>query len=132
MTDTYNLADLQADIGISNDQAVFTDAEIARLWERAGEVHNITVYYAFRQLLSSAVKFVDYTSGLTSEKASQRYHQIKDSLGFWRGETVEEESQVEVMGLTQVPRRKKDKPWRDRNNKRYMLNVYYTGYDEEY
>jgi len=121
MSDIYNLSDLQADIGITNDQSVFTDAAIERLWVRSGEFHNLTVYYAFRQLLSSANTFIDYTSGLTSEKRSQVRAHIKDIMNFWLGESVEVESQVEVMGMQEVPMKKKDKPWRNRNHARDTL-----------
>lgn len=70
------LADLQADIGITNDQAVFTDAELHRLFTRADEDYNTTVAYALRQLWRSAAKFASYTQNASREEKNQIFKNL--------------------------------------------------------
>jgi hypothetical protein len=62
------LADLQADIGITDDESVFTDTELDRLFTRADEDYPTTVAYALRQLWRSAAKFANYTQNASSEE----------------------------------------------------------------
>lgn len=110
--DTTLLGDLQGDIGISSDQSVFTDSELERLYARAESDQDLTVYYAFRQLLANANKFYDYSAGMTSEKRSQIRSNLKDSVEMWDKEARNSDNQVESLGLTEIPYKKKDKPWR--------------------
>lgn len=80
------LADLQGDLGISTDQAVFTDAELNRLYARAESSYEMAVASGFRQLMADAAKFNDYTAGQSSEKKSQVYDHLKDMYKTWAAE----------------------------------------------
>jgi hypothetical protein len=108
------LADMQGDIGIGDDEAVFTDAELNRLYARAGESYALAVFYGYRQLLAQANKFYSYTSGLTSEKKKEIRDNIKDSMEFWKEEAQEEAqaatSQVKMVGMRRVPPSLRDEP----------------------
>ncbi len=53
------LADLQSDLGISDDEAVFTDTELNRLFTRAGSDYAMTVVFALRQLMVDKAKLGD-------------------------------------------------------------------------
>lgn len=74
------LADLQADIGIADDEQVFTDQELQRLFARAGEVYNKALVFALRQLRTNAAKFTDYTQNASSEKRSQMFEHLSKLL----------------------------------------------------
>ncbi len=124
------LGDLQGDIGISNDQSVFTDTELERLYTRAEYNQDLTVYYAFRQLLANANKFYDYSAGMTSEKRSQIRSNLKDSVEMWEKESRINDNQVESLGLTEIPYRKKDKPWQTSNKNKKQLNDFYDDWDK--
>jgi hypothetical protein len=75
------LSDLRADL---DDQASagFSDAELTRLWQRAGGRHERTLWLAVRQLLMQANKFNDYAFGMgaSDEKKSQIRAHLRDML----------------------------------------------------
>ena len=74
------LADMQSDLGISNDEAVFTDVELNRFYTRAeGDFEGAKVY-ALRRLVSQAQLFFDYTIGQTQEKRSQVFDNLMKML----------------------------------------------------
>lgn len=99
--------DLQADLGIGSDESVFTNDELDRLYERAGDDYNLTVYFGYRQLLAQANKFFNYTEGMTKvDRADMREH-IKDSMEFWQAEG---RVQVRMIGLNLVPPPDRDVP----------------------
>ena len=83
---TDQLADLQADIGISDDGAVFTDTELNRLYARAGEDYTLTVVYALRQLMADKAKLTDYSRGETRESKSQIFAHLKRMCELWAAE----------------------------------------------
>lgn len=77
------LGDIQADLGIGQDGAVFTDAELSRLYTRAESDYDLTVVYALEQLMVDAAKLNDYTAGSSSEKKSQVFAQLKAMREMW-------------------------------------------------
>ena len=102
--------DMQADLGIGTDEAVFTNDELDRLYTRADSDYNEAVYLAWRQLLADAAKFSDYTAGQTREEKSQVYEHIKDMVTFWKGEFTTASNQVRIVGINEIPPRWKDEP----------------------
>lgn len=101
--------DLQADLGISSDEAVFTNTELDRLYTRAGSDYNKTVVLAVRQLLMNAAKFNDYTAGDTQEKKSQVFKNLKQMYDMW-SEEADDDPEVKIVGMVSVPPKNKDKP----------------------
>lgn len=77
------LADLQGDLGIRDDEAVFTNAELNRLYTRAGGDYETTVAYAYRQLWATALKFTKYTQGRSSEDKTAIRDALKDATLYW-------------------------------------------------
>lgn len=77
------LADIQADLGISDDGAVFTTAELNRLFTRADGEYDLAVVYAIDQLLMDASKFNDYKAGSSSESKSQVFQQLTKMREMW-------------------------------------------------
>jgi len=103
-------ADMQGDLGISTDEAVFTNDELDRLYTRADSDYNLAVYYAYRQLLAQANKFHDYTSGMTKIQRQQMRENIKDSMDFWQEEARTTANQVRIVGILEIPPRDKEEP----------------------
>ena len=109
---TEQLADLQGDLGIDDSEAVFTDAELERLFQRAGEVYETAVYKAWCQLLAASTKYIDYRVAQTEEKRSQVYQHIKDMVAHWKAESdaVNNTQGVRIVGMTEIPPRRKEEP----------------------
>lgn len=108
------LDDFRADIGDTGNARAFTDAELQRLYKRAG-TYNKAVLMAFNQLISSTAKFTDYTQNDTQEKKSQVFDHLMDTRKIWAA-LVEGESstggkkrQVAVVGLN-PERTRRSKP----------------------
>lgn len=104
------LADLQGDLGISTDQAVFTDAELNRLFTRAEEDYNTAVYLAYRQLLADATKLFNYTSGQTRIEREKMFDHVKAMVDFWKAEARTNANQLAILGLNEIPPKWKDQP----------------------
>lgn len=104
------LADMQADLGIDDSEAVFTDEELERLFQRASEDYNSAVYLAWRQLLANSARYIDYRVAQTEEKRSQVFAHIKEMVAFWGAESRIAGNQVLIAGMNEVPPRVKDAP----------------------
>lgn len=99
--------DMQGDLGISDDESVFTNAELDRLYTRAGSSYNLAVYFGYRQLLAQANKFFNYTEGMTKVERKQMRDNIADSMEFWKAEGKQ---QARMIGLNLIPPYEKDSP----------------------
>lgn len=110
---TDQLADFQADLGIDDSEAVFTDEELERLFTRASEDYPTAVYYAWRQLLAASTKYIDYRVAQTEEKRSQAYQHIKDMVAYWKGESEDSTNTrgVAIAGINPIPTNWKDAPY---------------------
>lgn len=106
------IADMQGDLGITDDEAVFTDAELNRLFTRAGEVYEQAVYLGWRQLMADASKFFNYTAGNTRVERKALFDHVKEMVKHWQAEADQASNAqgVRMVGLTEVPPRVKDAP----------------------
>ena len=123
------LADIQGDLGISNDEAVFTDTELNRLYTRASDNYALAVYYGYRQILAQAAKFHNYTVANSSVSRSQMFDHLKDMLDFWQDEARTAGNQVKILGLTEVPPRHKAVPYENADPRRRRV-VYINEEDD--
>ncbi len=105
--DADQLTDLRADIG--DDGTVFSDAELHRLYTRAGSDYDKAVVLAFRQILANATKLHDYRIAQSGESLSQVYRNVKDLLVHWES-IADVKQQVKMVGLRSVPPVLKDEP----------------------
>jgi hypothetical protein len=103
-------ADMQGDLGIGSDEAVFTNDELDRLYERAGNDYNLAVFYGYRQLLAQANKFHNYTAGMTRVERNQMRENLRDSMDFWKAEARSAANQLRIVGALEIPPRDKDSP----------------------
>ena len=112
------LSDFRLDIG--DPGSVFTDDEIQRLWARAGEAledadderqYALTMYYGCRQLLASAVKFVDYTVGQTTEKKEQVFKHLEKMRDYWGKEAQKARGSVVIVATHLTPPSNRDTPY---------------------
>ena len=102
-------ADMQVDLGITDDQKVFTDAELDRLYERAGGDYDRAVYLARKQLLSNAARFIDYTAGQTRVEKAQVFEHLSRLVDRDAAQLAAK-NQVRIVGMREVPPRDKDTP----------------------
>lgn len=105
--------DMQADLAISDDESVFTNEELERLFARAGEDYSTAVYYGWRQILSGAAKWVDYQVAQTKVSRAQAFDHIKAMVEFWAGESRTTANQVQILGANPVPTVFKPRPMDD-------------------
>jgi len=85
------LTDLQNDLGITDDESVFTDEELHRNHNRViddlGEVNLAAVrVYCFRQLVSQAARLFNYTAGQSKVSRKQVRDNLRQDLAMWREE----------------------------------------------
>lgn len=104
------LTDMQGDIGINNTETVFTDAELNRLYNRAGGDYKLGVILAFDQLLASAAKWTNYTEGQTSEDRSDRFKQVMELVAYLREQWIAS-NQMQVVHIRSVPTPQRDRPF---------------------
>lgn len=117
------LTDFQSDLGISDNEAVFTDAELQRLYIRAGEVYEAAVYMAWRQVFAQATKYIDYKVAQTEEKRSQVWDHIKAMLAHWKEEAASASGTQGAMfvGLNVIPTLSKEEPYEATGERRQRL-----------
>lgn len=105
------ITDMQGDLAIGNDESVFTDDELQRLFVRSGEDYNLAVYYAFRQILASKVtSWVDYHVALTKISRSKAFDNLKALLALWQDLATTGANQVLIIGANPVPTIHKPRP----------------------
>jgi len=107
------LTDLQADLGITDDETVFTDTELERLFTRASEGYNTAVYLGWRQLMADAAKLYKYTVAQTSINKDQVFDHVKAMVEFWATESRTNSNQVAILGVNPIPNIWKDVPGED-------------------
>jgi hypothetical protein len=79
------IADLRSDLALDAD-AVFTDVQIQRFYERADGGEAMTRVYCLRYLVSATASLVDYKAGSSSESASQIHQHYRGLLKQWEME----------------------------------------------
>lgn len=105
------ITDMQGDLAIGNDESVFTDDELQRLYVRAGEDYNAAVYYAFRQILASKVtSWINYQVALTKVDRSKAFDNLKTLLAIWQDLATTGANQVKIVGINSVPSQHKPRP----------------------
>lgn len=114
-------ADLRADLGLADDETVFTDAELDRLYVRSEARYTATdsieAYarvLACKQLRAKAANLTDYSQNDTSEKLSQIFANLsKMQLGFetdLAASEIANTPSVRIGALKRKPTRLKDFP----------------------
>jgi len=118
---TDQLADFQADLGVDDSEAVFTDVELNRLFDRAESDYNTAVFLAWRQLLAAATKYIDYRVAQTEEKRAQVFAHIQKMVVFWAEESRTAANQMKIVGMADVPTRRKEEPAQADSERRKQL-----------
>lgn len=103
------LADLAA--GAIND--VFTQDELQRLFDRAGDDYNLAVYYGWRQIFADSARWVDYQVAQTKVSRSQAAANILLALKLWADESRTNANQLQILGMRPVPTSHKPHPTDD-------------------
>lgn len=106
------LSDIQMDLDIGDDQLVFTDAELNRFYNRAAGVFYKTEVLAFRVLLASSSKWVNYTEGQTQEDRSDRFKQVQATLTYLETTVLQgTNGQYKMVHIRPVPTPCRDRPY---------------------
>lgn len=103
------LADFQAKLGIGDDEAIFTDARLDRLYFIANLNFNQAVADAILELCMDAAKLNDYTAGQTKENKSQIFENLMKMRDAWL-ELARRTAQVRIVGVRPAPPREVAKP----------------------
>lgn len=115
MTDltATQLEDFRTDIADTGTPPAFTDAELQRLYARAGEIYNRAILLSIDQLIVSAAKFADYTQNQSAEKKSQVIAHLLKVRDIWQmrsdSDTASAQTTTRIVPL-KVTRRSKEFP----------------------
>jgi hypothetical protein len=104
------LADMQGDLGITDDETVFTDDELNRLYTRAGEDYKTAVYYGWQQLMANSAKFFTYSAGQSKVERAQIFEHVKAMVAHWKDESETGGNQMRMLGLNGIPTQHKETP----------------------
>lgn len=102
--------DMLGDLAAGELDDVFSQAELQRFYDRAGNDYNLAVYYGWRQIFAAATKWVDYQVAQTKVSRSQAAARIKDALELWANESRIASNQLQVLGMNGVPPHHKPLP----------------------
>lgn len=102
--------DMLGDLAAGELDDVFSQAELQRFYDRAGNDYNLAVYYGWRQIFAAATKWVDYQVAQTKVSRSQAAANIEKMLEFWQGEARIAGNQLVSAGMTPVPTKHKNVP----------------------
>ena len=80
------LSDFQGDLGIGDDERVFTDTELDRFYTRAGEDYALAMLMALRQLMADKAKLRDYSKGGEWDGAGQVFTHLTRMYEIWAKE----------------------------------------------
>lgn len=103
------LSDFQSDMGISDDETVFTDDELNRLYTRAESDYDAAIILALWQLLVNTAKFFDFVSGFTRQEQDTIFENTH-KLFELRRKMYAGKYQVRIMGLEIIPPYLKSEP----------------------
>lgn len=103
------LSDMQADLAITDDETVFTNEELERLYTRAEGDYDRALYFAWRQLRNNAAKLTDYTAGMTSEQRRQVFENLQKITDDYERE-ARGSNQARIVGIRRVPPPVKERP----------------------
>lgn len=106
------LRDFHADIGISDDQSVFTDAELQRLYVRSNGNYRKAVILAIKQILADATKLTNYKVGQVQEGQDKVFEHLKDLLDILNKEYNNEvRTPVRIFGISPIPPAEREIPY---------------------
>lgn len=102
--------DMLADLAAGALGDVFSQVELDRLYERAGEDYSLAVYYGWRQIAANSAAWIDYKVAQTSVSRSQAFDHIQAMLKFWGDESRTTANQLISAGMRGVPTKWKNVP----------------------
>lgn len=102
--------------GISDQEAVMTDAELDSIYTRfAGDI-DLTVIDVWYMILADAAKMTSYQNGLQREDLSDVHKHILQNIAIWEDRVAGRASLVgmRMTGLRSVPKKHPERPWNRR------------------
>lgn len=114
------ILDMLADLAAGDIGDVFTQDELQRFFDRAGDDYNLAVYYGWRQILANSASWIDYKVAQTSVSRSQAFDHILAMLKLWGDESRTLANQVKIVGMRPVPTKHKPVPADDTHTHGYF------------
>lgn len=102
--------DMLADLAAGAIGDVFSQAELQRLFDRAGDDYNLAVYYGWRQIAGNAAKWTEYQVAQTKVSRAKAAEILKSMLELWGKESRTNANQVAILGAAPVPTIHKPQP----------------------
>lgn len=102
--------DMLSDLAAGDIGDVFTQDELQRFYDRAGDDYNLAVYYGWRQILGNSAAWVDYAVAQTKVSRSQAFDHILRMVALWGDESRTLANQVKIVGMRPVPTKHKPVP----------------------
>lgn len=97
------LTDMRGFLGIGPAPAVFTDAELQRLFVLSSENFNGAVYLAWLQVLSGAVNWIDYRVAQTHVDREAAWQHVLAMVKQWGTMPGVAPNQMKIVGMNPVP-----------------------------
>lgn len=119
LTDAQVL-DMLADLAAGDIDDVFSQDELQRFYDRAGDDYNLAVYYGWRQIAADASRWVNYKVAQTSVERGAAFDHIARMLAFWASESRTNANQVAILGMRPVPTKHKPRPADDTHRHGYF------------
>lgn len=102
-----DLTYVQGQLGITDNQNVFTDDELNDYYTRAGDLAG-AIAIGFEMLRVNAAKLVNYTAGQTSEDQGTLFDRFEKLITYWRARSSSKTPLI--LGLRRVPPTNKELP----------------------
>lgn len=116
--------DMLADLAAGALGDVFSQAELDRLYTRAGQDYNLAVYMGWLQTLGNSAKWINYRVAQTHVNRGDAFAHIEKMVELWGSLAKTGANQVRVVGMRSIPPRHKPvpadqypKPWPYRRNR---------------
>lgn len=104
------LTDLRGFLGIGPDPAVFTDAQLQRLFVLSSENFNGAVYLAWLQILGGAVNWIDYQVAQSHVDREAAWQHVRAMVALWGAAPGVAPNQMRIVGMNPVPPHFKPRP----------------------
>lgn len=102
--------DMLSDLAAGDIDDVFSQTELQRFYDRAGDDYNLAVYYGWRQILANSAKWVNYRVAQTQVDRGEAFDHIYKMLQLWSNESRTTANQVQILGMNGIPTKHKPRP----------------------
>lgn len=107
--------DMLGDLGAGDIDDVFSQVELQRFYDRAGDDYNTAVYLGWLQTLGNSAKWIDYRVAQTEIKRGDAFAHLEKMVGIWEKLANTGANQLSIVGMRPVPTSYKPRPADDKD-----------------